>query len=187
MEVGESWAYREGGRKPLVEVTVVKLGTRKPERVLVRFAGEEFEGREEWIPPGRLKVAWADREAFMTSELQWETVTSFWRSSEELEIDAAGTVFDLQLDGTIGHFNHGYRTGVLTILDPLALARELAWDEAELRGHSASFVEGEALFVPWPTTRAIAMRLVERDPGPVLLHLAKEEREARDEAIHGKY
>ncbi|BAS11745.1 hypothetical protein AHiyo8_00480 [Arthrobacter sp. Hiyo8] len=51
MEPGESWAYRGRGVDPLVEVRVVRQGTQKPARVLVRFVSDEFEGKEEWVPP----------------------------------------------------------------------------------------------------------------------------------------
>lgn len=60
VEPGESWAYRARGVDLLVEVVVVCVGTRKPARVLVRFVDDEFEGREQWVPPVRLKVPWSE-------------------------------------------------------------------------------------------------------------------------------
>ncbi|MFZ2624720.1 MAG: hypothetical protein WAX29_05695 [Propionibacterium sp.] len=58
MEIGEHWGYRKRGTDPLVEVEILKIGTQKPARTLVGFVAEKFEGRQEWIPPSRLKVLW---------------------------------------------------------------------------------------------------------------------------------
>ncbi len=33
-----------------------------------------MEEREEWVPPARLKVAWADVDAFRAREAQWDAV-----------------------------------------------------------------------------------------------------------------
>ena len=54
--IGESWAYRARSIDQLVEVEVLRIGTSKPARVLVRFVADEFEGRRDWVPPARLKV-----------------------------------------------------------------------------------------------------------------------------------
>jgi len=56
---GELWAYRARGQDPLVQVAVVRLGVKTPQRVLVRFVDEEFEGQQDWVPPARLKVPWS--------------------------------------------------------------------------------------------------------------------------------
>ena len=51
----QRWAYRARQVDEFVEVSVVRLGTQRPARVLVRFVDDAFEGREEWVPPARLK------------------------------------------------------------------------------------------------------------------------------------
>lgn len=56
--VGELWAYRQRGTDPVTRVEVLRLGTAKPPRVLVKFTDDQFEGRSEWVPPRRLKVPW---------------------------------------------------------------------------------------------------------------------------------
>jgi len=60
MEPGQSWAYRARRVDDFVEVVVLRMGTQKPARVLVRFVDDRFEGREEWVPPARLKVPWSE-------------------------------------------------------------------------------------------------------------------------------
>jgi hypothetical protein len=58
----------------VVEVEVVRIGTRRPARVLVRFVDAEQEGREDWVPPARLKVPWSDVDAWLAREQRWEAV-----------------------------------------------------------------------------------------------------------------
>jgi hypothetical protein len=74
VEPGESSAYRARQVDELVEVLVVPLGTQRPARVLVRFADEACEGREEWVPPARLKVLWEDVVPFRRREEAWHRV-----------------------------------------------------------------------------------------------------------------
>jgi hypothetical protein len=52
-QLAESWAYRARQVDDVVAVEVMKLGTQRPARVLVRFVDERFEGRQEWVPPAR--------------------------------------------------------------------------------------------------------------------------------------
>lgn len=72
--VGETWAYRHHGGDPLVQVLVRSIGSKRPARVLIRFVDAEFEGREEWVPPARLKVLWRDVDAFIARERRWDAV-----------------------------------------------------------------------------------------------------------------
>jgi hypothetical protein len=55
----------------VVAVEVMKFGTQRPPRVLVRFVDQQFEGRQEWVPPARLKVPWAAVEVFREREARW--------------------------------------------------------------------------------------------------------------------
>lgn len=74
MDIGDSWAYRARAKDPLVEVRIVRMGVRKPPRVLVHFADDVFEGKQEWVPPARLKVPWQDRDEFTAREKRWDAV-----------------------------------------------------------------------------------------------------------------
>jgi hypothetical protein len=90
VEVGENWGYRARGIDPLVEVEVHRIGTQKPARVLVRFVSSDFEGREEWVPPARLKVPWKEAPAFAEREARWDAVDTdpnLRDTSEEYAID----------------------------------------------------------------------------------------------------
>ena len=56
------------GRSDVVEVEVLKLGTQRSARVLVRYVDGRFEGRQEWVPPSRLKVRCAAVDTFRERE-----------------------------------------------------------------------------------------------------------------------
>ncbi|MBB5070407.1 hypothetical protein BJ969_003495 [Saccharopolyspora gloriosae] len=56
--VGQRWVYRRGARESATCVEVRRLGTSRPPRVRVVFLDDAYEGREEWVPPGRLQTGW---------------------------------------------------------------------------------------------------------------------------------
>lgn len=99
---GEAWAYRARQVDPLVEVVVMKIGSRRPIRVLVRFVDPSFEGLEEWVPPARLKVPWAGVEAFEAKERRWTAVLAAFGEDDERQADAAGIVFDRLIPEEVG-------------------------------------------------------------------------------------
>ena len=72
---GEFWAYRVRQQDLLVQVAVVRFGVKKPQRILVRFVDDEFEGRQDWVPPARLKVPWSGVDEYMARERRWDEVT----------------------------------------------------------------------------------------------------------------
>jgi hypothetical protein len=86
MKVGESWAYRARAVDSVIRVEVLKIGSQKPARVRIRFVDSRFEGREEWVPAGRLKVLWSGVDEFAARERRWKAVTDLSpvRDSPEL-------------------------------------------------------------------------------------------------------
>lgn len=64
VRVGQPWVYRARRIDDVVEVAILKIGSQNPPRVLVRWADESFEGRQEWVSPARLKVLWAEVDEF---------------------------------------------------------------------------------------------------------------------------
>jgi len=184
MEIGERWAYRARGIDPVVEVEVLRQGTQKPARVLVRFTDDAFEGREEWVPPARLKVPWTDAPAYEARLQRWEAVDTHpgLRSSpEEYAIDE---VFEHLIDDSLA--TPGYRPGVTAIENVSGLAAFLRIDESELRAEPESFEEDGSLIVPWATTERIVRRACELYPEAVLREVDKDEAKAAEEAMHGR-
>ena len=154
MDPGELWAYRARQTDPLVEVQVLRVGTKRPARVLVRFVADESEGREEWVPPNRLKVLWDQAEGFRAREERWARVSSFGPDRQDAVWDAADHVVRLAFgDEVLFPYDDG---GVLQIEDPTGVAASLGLELSHLVSHPASFSDGRALVVPWPVTELLA-------------------------------
>ncbi|PND50068.1 hypothetical protein CQZ88_21320 [Rhodococcus sp. ENV425] len=186
MEPGQSWAYRARRIDDLVEVVVLRLGTQKPARVLVRFADDRFEGREEWVPPARLKVPWPEVDQLRTQEARWAAIYDAGLHDDDPKADAAERVLDLVFDNDNAEV--GYREGgAIRMKDPARLAASLGLDEHQLTGHRLCFVEDDVTIAPWEVTELVVTTAARLHPEPVLEHVAAEERKARYEAIHGRW
>lgn len=182
----QTWAYRARWNDPLVQVRVVRVGTRRPPRVLVRFIDDDFEGLEDWVPPARLKCRWNRVEEFRAREARWEDVTRESLPRDSPLESAAMQVFDELIDPALATTGYGATSGVTSIHDVSALAAVLDEDADAWRVPS-SFVEDGALIVPWSVTERIAKRAAARDPHRLLRLVEREESDARREATYGSW
>ena len=113
MESGQAWAYRARQVDELVEVKVLRLGTQRPARVLVRFVDDAFEGREEWVPPARLKVPWDNVGDYRAREDRWERIREAGVSDDDPKVDAAESILEMLLSDeeraqlVVGHRGQG--------------------------------------------------------------------------------
>jgi hypothetical protein len=148
MQVGEAWAYRARAADRLVEVEILRLGVRKPPRVLVRFIDDEFEGLREWVPPGRLKTRWASRDDFIAREHRWTAVRASPLIYKDPEYYAAICVFDEVIDETIATTGYNTLSGVSWIHDVDRLAHLIGAAADVLERDGSSFWEDGALVVP---------------------------------------
>lgn len=181
---GERWAYRARQHDPLVEVAVVRHGTAKPARVLVSFVPEEFEGRQDWVPPARLKTPWSGVEEFAAREGRWRAVEQASRVLEEVQY-AMSTVFDRLIDESVAVLESRL-SGVASIHDVNRLAALLDVPVDTLRAEPTCFVEEGSLVVPVATSELIARTAARADPEPVLRHVLQEEDEMARCLIYGK-
>ena len=186
MDVGESWAYRARSQDPMVEVRVLRIGTNRPPRVLVRFVDDSFEGKEEWVPPARLKVLWTGVEELRAREQRWEAVSADGPGRDSAEYWAAGLVFERLVPVEVADVGYNDTAGVTTIHDTGRLAELLDVDPSELESSPLAFREGDTLVVPWATTELIVQAAARRDPEPVLRHVDAEEAAYRHKTIHGE-
>jgi hypothetical protein len=186
VEAGQCWAYRARRVDELAQVTVVRLGTQRPARVLVRFADEASEGRQEWVPPGRLQTPWERRDEFVAREARWYKIHAAGPPVDDPREGAAETVIDLLLsDGGVSMEYRG--CGVARIRDAVAIAAKLGLEAEQLTRHPLAFIEEGVLIAPWEVTELVAATAARQDPVPVLDYVAEEERTARREAIHGRW
>lgn len=164
----------------------MRLGVRRPRRDLVRFVDDEFEGREEWVPPARLKVPWQRVDEFVARERRWDAVTSATPMDDPPEMSAARIVFDLLVEPKSATLGYNATDGVIKVHDVDGLAGFLGLDPAEFRTDPTAFEEDGDFIASWTITRQVARRGAERDPHKVLAHIEREEADARQEAIFGR-
>jgi hypothetical protein len=188
-QVGEVWAYRARGADPLVAVEVVKLGSRRPPRLLVRFVDERFEGRQEWVPPGRLMVLWDESERWLAEERRCSAVReASVEAVESTEHKAAEMVLEMLTIDRIVDWRESHRHAVLAVTDSSEFARQVGFDPAQLITGPPGYVgDGGAVVAPWPALRSLAQRLAASHPDTLLGAVDREEQEARRETVHGRY
>jgi len=183
--VGDVRAYRARRGEPLAQVIVVRYGVKTPRRVLVRFVEDEFEGRQNWVPPARLKALWHDVDAYMARERRRDAVVGASLAYDAPEESAASIVFDLLMDSGLATLGYNATRGVVKIHDVEGLAAFLDLDPVDLRADPLSFEEDGDLIAPWSVTYTIARRAAERDPHAILRHVEREEAQARRETVFG--
>ncbi|MBY6061029.1 hypothetical protein [Microbacterium esteraromaticum] len=185
METGERWAYRARSIDPLVEVEVKRHGTQKPARVLVGFIGDDAEGREEWVPPARLKVRWSEVTAFEALEANWRAIETHPELRHAPEEYAADQVMSIVFDWSQVSLG-GRRSNVACITDVQEVARRLDLNEADLRAAPESFEDDGRLVVPWRTVELIVLRVCELFPDRILRAVEEEEARVRYTSMHGE-
>lgn len=185
LHVGEHWAYRARQIDDVVQVEVLKVGTQRPPRVLVRWVDESFEGRQEWVPPARLKVRWDVVDAFREHEACWNRIDALG-IGDEPAYWAADAVFETLIDDGVARMEWR-EAGACRITDSVRLAELTSLDIAVWSQCSEGFTEGEDLVVPWPVTEEIAAAAAQHNPAPILEKVLNDENEARYRAIHGHW
>lgn len=190
MEVGEVWAYRARERDAPARVEVLRLGVKRPPRVLVRFLDDLDEGREEWVPPGRMKVLWDALEPWLAAERHWLAVLEESAAAvKTLEHRAADMVLDESPASEVADPMDSYRHAVLIVRDRSRFTAEVGFDAAELvAGSSSSYIRDDGTVVAaWPAMLTVARRLAERHADDLLARMAREDAKADEEAIHGQW
>ncbi|CAN5378311.1 hypothetical protein BH10ACT9_BH10ACT9_41240 [soil metagenome] len=186
LAAGQSWAYRARQVDDVVEVEVLKPGTQRPPRVLVRFVDERFEGRQEWVPPARLKVRWEAVDTFRASEARWDRIFDLGRGFDDPADGAATEVFTALIAADIARMEYR-EAGACRITDSDRLTELTGLDAAVWLHCPEGFTEGADLVVPWPVTEQIAAAAARRNPAPILEAVHNEENEARYHAVHGHW
>lgn len=177
------WGYRARRKDALTPVRLVRHGTGKPARVLVRFEAPEMEGHQEWVPPARLKVPWEQADEFHAREARWEALRSLSPGEDAVEAAAAHEVFATLIADEIATMD--WRDHCLVIGDLTAVSSASGLPVQEFTEDPLAFVDDGLLVTSWPVALAAAKALAERNPEPILAVVAKEERRYQREAIYG--
>jgi hypothetical protein len=152
----------------------------------VRFVDDEFEGRQDWVPPARLKVPWSGVEEYAAKERRWDEVLRPAADVSLTEELAASTVFDLLIPEDMAELGWNARRGTVLIRDVSGLASLLEVAPAVLQTPT-SFEEDGNLISPWPVAIAIVRRATEREPHKVLADVEKDEAVARRDSTYGRW
>lgn len=189
MEIGEEWAYRARQHDPIAHVKVLRIGTNRPPRVLVRFVADEHEGREEWVSPARLKTTWDRAAKWEANDKRWTDLReASWRSRDDRERLAVQIV--LADRTSLECLSPGYNTneGILFINDMEALTKLLDLNAAELTKDPLSIADDDGSWaVPFTTMLLVAKKAAQVLADDVLAEIERDEAEARLEAVHGRY
>ncbi|QRX91187.1 hypothetical protein [Streptomyces noursei] len=165
------------------------MGTKRPPRIKIRFAADEEEGREAWVPRSQLHVPWDQADRWLAEERRWKELRAATPPGDAPERRAANIVFEScpwdEL-ASVGYSRHD--DGVLYVEDVNAFAEAL--------GESTGFFTGDALTVvrddrsaeaPWAVTLACARKGATLHTDRVMADVEREEQRAQREAIYGSY
>ncbi|WP_439655937.1 hypothetical protein ACSHWB_26265 [Lentzea sp. HUAS TT2] len=190
MDIGEEWAYRARQLDEVTKVRIMRVGTNRPPRVLIRFMEDRFEGREEWVSPARLKTTWDKVDEWVANDQRWTAIRdASWRNREDPELRAAEMVLEVEnlpLDCISTGYNRD--NGILFINDVAELSRVLGLDPTELTSDPTAFENDDGTWVvPFATTLVVAKQAASVFADEVLTEVEEAETKARQEAIHGSY
>jgi hypothetical protein len=174
---------------PVSEVEVLKIGTKRPLRVKVRFVAEEAEDRQEWVSPARLRVRWEQCEAWLEAERTWNELIRDCPEDEDAELIAVSFVFDhCPKEDMVGLEESGRERGLLYVYDPARLAARLGIMQGVFTSDPRARIDADGtVTAPWPTTLDIARRLAAHHAAELIASLARQEERERQRAIHGQY
>ena len=71
VEIGETWGYRERANDsacPMIPTEILQFGPPRSQKVRVAMRGGEYSGLDMWVPKVRLRVLWAESEAWLRDE-----------------------------------------------------------------------------------------------------------------------
>jgi hypothetical protein len=187
-ELGELWGYRARSRDELACVKVLKVGTKRPPRIKIRFVDDQYEGREDWVPPTRLKVRWEDRARFFAAEQRWHAVEdASAQAVDTIEAKTCSLVFDHLKAINYIDWRSADRSAVLWTEDLDAFEAETGLKREDLLSYPAAFSEDGQIVAPWPALKVAAQALA-RVNAEQLLDLAdQEDRDRPRRAIYGQH
>ena len=190
VERGERWAYRARATDPLVEVEVLRIGKKRPPRVFVRFIDDDFEGREDWVPPSRLKAPWGEVDALRSYEARWAAARRITAEAmdavDPIEVEAVELVLGGFSDLPF-YAGYGKDEGLLFLCDLQAAFEEFDVDPAEMLATEGSFKDDGRFVAVWPAALTAAQRVAARRAEKLQAEMRGDEVEYREKAIHGDH
>jgi hypothetical protein len=139
------------------------------------------------VPPSRLKVLWADLDAWRVREDRWDAVAAASVGVDGTpELWAAETVFEVVAGEDVLSMGYREHAGVLCISDASKAADLLGTDPSNFLADELAFVDEDGtIVVPWNITLELARDAAPRHADAVLRDIENKERRAAHHAIYG--
>jgi hypothetical protein len=168
MEPGEVWAYRERKTQPLEPVEYLRPGHGpNSKKVWIRHLNEEMDRFEQAVPPGRLKVPWAQKNQFLSNEQSWANLQA--ESIVEAYVHRA---FELVLRSTLDEMKMELPLkqtyGYAYVQDPGHVADRSGLPVLEITPDDLAPEDYDNFFVPLETVQRIVVALARKHPARVL-------------------
>jgi hypothetical protein len=160
--IGEVWAYRDKQNAPLLEVQVKAIRTTYPPRAKVEFLATSFAGETTWVPAGRLKCLWDEREELLAVEAAWDDLHGDGRPLTH-EAEAVLYLF-WEVEPELISLHHVGTMGIGEITDVDRLAEILEWPVSDITESPGSLRDGDLIRVRWSLTHRIAEALARKYP-----------------------
>ncbi|MFI6685566.1 hypothetical protein [Streptomyces sp. NPDC050485] len=189
MEAGEFWAHRARAHDPVARVEVLRLGTKSPPRVKIRFTADEDEDREDWVPRSQLRVPWEQADQWLAEGRRWKALraaTPARDAPERHAVDIAFAACPWEELASVGYSRHD--EGVLYVHDLAAFAEALEESTEFFTRDSLTVLRDDgSAEAPMPVALACARKGAVLYAERGMKDVEQQERQAQREAIYGSY
>jgi len=162
----------------------MKLGVNKPPRVKVRFVDDRFEGKEEWVPAGRLKTPWPDAMRFAVRERALAALEDV--QTDDILDSALWWVFEKHVDERVARLGWTEARNALEVLDRNRF-RELLGPTGPKLLDAPAYEENGSVYFPVSRTIEIAKALSRILAQTLLREVDDDEAEGLRDSIYGTY
>jgi hypothetical protein len=146
---GETWAYRAPKSKELERAEVIDLsGKGSTHRAFI-------EPLHEWVPIGRLKSRWDERDVFLLREARLSAIYDAGIGYSDPAYFAIDIVYDEVVPREFAEACWGRQASASRIYDRPGFAAFLGVDESMFDEDTLAFEDDGAYIVSWPMTERI--------------------------------
>lgn len=181
---GDEWVYRVRDTAPSERVRIKTVTPKKTTaNIEVEFL-DDAAHRVQTVPSARLKVRWADVEAYDARQAEWQRVAGF--ELDEVEQRAVDEVYSALIPEEVAEVLWRPFEYVTTIEDRVALTEILQGPVDEILARVQYFTTEDATIVSPEGTLLIAQIACRAHPNSILDLVVAEETEARHKCKHGR-
>jgi hypothetical protein len=181
--VGDEWAYRLRDSAPSERVRIKAVTPKKTTASIEVEFLDDGDHRVQIVPSTRLKVRWADVEAYDAQQAAWQRIDDF--ELDSVEQSAVNTVYTALIPDEVAELDWRPVEDATIIKDRTMLAEILQVPVEEILAKIQWFATDDATIVSPAGTVMIAEAACRAHPHTILEHVIEEEAEARHKCKHG--